>query len=186
MGWGGRETKKKVVAAKRPRGRRLIGCEQSFFGTVINTPCRSYAFHFDHPRSWVSSSLFDVHPCLEINILLFSPMSAAREGKNCYVLSWVYRLTFPNIEYCAISSLPSPIPVPPSPSLPPPRHCCVIFHSILRFQVRIVPNKHSSAIRQVLIDVRLGRVRDGSHRDCWLVERVIERERDGPPDMPGF
>lgn len=53
-------------------------------------------------------------------------------------------------------------------------------------QVRIIPDEHTSALRWVLMDFRLGRVREGSHKDCWLVERVIERDREGPPDVLGI
>lgn len=52
--------------------------------------------------------------------------------------------------------------------------------------VRVIPDEHSSALRSVSVDFRLGRVREGSYKDCWLVERIVERGREGPPDVPMF
>ncbi|CAM9091292.1 unnamed protein product [Ascophyllum nodosum] len=49
------------------------------------------------------------------------------------------------------------------------------------FPVRVVPDQHTSAVRWVDVDFRLGRVRDGSHKDCWLVERAIVRAWGGSP-----
>ena len=55
--------------------------------------------------------------------------------------------------------------------------------ALLQFvtQVRVVPDQHTSAVRWVDVDFRLGRVRDGSHKDCWLVERAIVRAWGGSP-----
>lgn len=50
-------------------------------------------------------------------------------------------------------------------------------------QMRVVPDKLTSAMRWVEVDFRLGRVRDGSHKDCWLVERAIVRAWGGTPDV---
>ena len=49
-------------------------------------------------------------------------------------------------------------------------------------QMRIVPDALTSAMSWVDVDFRLGRVRDGSYKDCWLVERAIVRAWGGTPD----
>lgn len=65
-----------------------------------------------------------------------------------------------------------------------PRHFHRVHSCRGRGQVHIVPDVRISALRWVAVDFRLGRVRDGSHKDCWLIERAMVRAREGLPDLP--
>ncbi|CAM9277467.1 unnamed protein product [Ectocarpus sp. 12 AP-2014] len=40
------------------------------------------------------------------------------------------------------------------------------------FPIRVIADETRTVVNWAEMDFRLGRVRDGSHKDCWLVERV--------------
>ncbi|CAN0174874.1 unnamed protein product [Pylaiella littoralis] len=44
------------------------------------------------------------------------------------------------------------------------------------FPIRVVADETKSFVNWAEMDFRLGRVRDGSHKDCWLVERAIIKD----------
>lgn len=43
-------------------------------------------------------------------------------------------------------------------------------------QIRVVADDTKNFVNWAEMDFRLGRVRDGSHKDCWLVERAIIKD----------
>lgn len=40
-------------------------------------------------------------------------------------------------------------------------------------QIRVVADETETAVNWAEMDFRLSKVRDGTHKDCWLMERVI-------------
>ncbi|CAM9534855.1 unnamed protein product [Ectocarpus sp. 4 AP-2014] len=44
------------------------------------------------------------------------------------------------------------------------------------FPIRVIADETRTVVNWAEMDFRLGRVRDGSHKDCWLVERVTVRD----------
>lgn len=40
-------------------------------------------------------------------------------------------------------------------------------------QIRVVADETETAVNWAEMGFRLSKVRDGSHKDCWLMERVI-------------
>jgi len=65
-------------------------------------------------------------------------------------------------------SLDVEIMVPPNENTPKPA---------LSFpQIRVVAGETETAVNWAEMDFRLSKVRDGSHKDCWLMERAIIRD----------
>ncbi|CAM9697483.1 unnamed protein product [Ectocarpus fasciculatus] len=44
------------------------------------------------------------------------------------------------------------------------------------FPIRVIADETRTVVNWAEMDFRLGRVRDGSHKDCWLVERATIRD----------